>query len=224
MSREKFEQAIKARFADLIDYHICKNGDGEYMAWDMQVAWFAWQAATASMQAERDQLAAECAALTKIVDFVTDLDNEPQYHDDGMGCGLEDRSISSIYDAARYGWDEAMERIYGEVIPCADEIETPATDRFLAELRASAIPEGYVLVPQKIFLDPSDIESICSQCGDGHESGYGDFTDGLLWVGNIQRDDGSIVHGLHISSADYTEEGGVTVCEFAAQLRNEVKV
>lgn len=92
--------------------------------------------------------------------------------------------------------------------------ETPATDAFLAEVRASAIPEGYAIVAQQIFLDPSDIESICSQCGDGHESGYGDFTDGLLWVGNIQRDDGSIVHGLHISSADYSEEGGVTVCEF----------
>ncbi|EBV1209506.1 hypothetical protein CC928_14770 [Salmonella enterica subsp. enterica serovar Guildford] len=100
-----------------------------------------------------------------------------------------------------------------------DFTETPATDAFLAEVRASAIPEGYVLVPQQIFLEPSDIELICSQCGYGHESGYGDFTDGLLWVGNIQRDDGSIVHGLHISSADYTEEGGVTVCEFAAQPR-----
>ncbi|WP_233469166.1 hNH endonuclease [Enterobacter asburiae] len=101
--------------------------------------------------------------------------------------------------------------------------DTPATDAFLAEVRASAIPEGYVLVPQQIFLEPSDIESICSQCGDGHESGYGDFTDGLLWVGNIQRDDGSIVHGLHISSADYSEEGGVTVCEFAALLRKGVQ-
>lgn len=100
-----------------------------------------------------------------------------------------------------------------------DFTETPATDAFLAEVRASAIPDGYALVPQQIFLEPSDIELICSQCGDGHESGYGDFTDGLLWVGNIQRDDGSIVHGLHISSADYTEEGGVTVCEFAAQPR-----
>ncbi|ECC1605467.1 hypothetical protein FNI14_05685 [Salmonella enterica subsp. salamae] len=103
-----------------------------------------------------------------------------------------------------------------------DFTETPATDTFLAEVRASAIPEGYAFVPQQIFLEPSDIELICSQCGDGHESGYGDFTDGLLWVGNIQRDDGSIVHGLHISSADYTEEGGVTVCEFAAQPRKGV--
>lgn len=112
--------------------------------------------------------------------------------------------------------DPALDTIRVAVSP---HEPTTATDAFLAEVRASAIPEGYVLVPQQIFLEPSDIESICSQCGDGHESGYGDFTDGLLWVGNIQRDDGSIVHGLHISSADYTEEGGVTVCEFAAQLR-----
>ncbi|MDT3758483.1 hypothetical protein ROU36_13325 [Citrobacter freundii complex sp. 2023EL-00962] len=111
------------------------------------------------------------------------------------------------------------ESLRAGMIAIINRIGTPATDAFLAEVRASAIPEGYVLVPQQIFLDPSDIESICSQCGDGHESGYGDFTDGLLWVGNIQRDDGSIVHGLHISSADYTEEGGVTVYEFAAQLR-----
>ncbi|HGV9198684.1 TPA: hypothetical protein ACNO2Y_002146 [Escherichia coli] len=110
-----------------------------------------------------------------------------------------------------------------EILPEINDIETPATDAFLAEVRASSIPEGYVLVPQQIFLEPSDIESICSQCGDGHESGYGDFTNGLLWVGNIQCDDGSIVHGLHISSADYSEEGGVTVCEFAAQLRKGVQ-
>lgn len=100
-----------------------------------------------------------------------------------------------------------------------ESIKTPATAGFLAEVRASPIPEGYAIVPQQIFLDPSDIEPICSQCGDGHESGYGYFTDGLLWVGNIQRDDGSIIHGLHISSADYSEEGGVTVCEFDDQLR-----
>ncbi|EIQ2295140.1 hypothetical protein LUU99_003108 [Salmonella enterica subsp. enterica serovar Newport] len=104
-----------------------------------------------------------------------------------------------------------------DMVRHSDYAELEAKYAALAAVRASAIPEGYALVPQQIFLEPSDIELICSQCGDGHESGYGDFTDGLLWVGNIQRDDGSIVHGLHISSADYTEEGGVTVCEFAAQ-------
>ncbi|KAA6978303.1 hypothetical protein E4969_25195 [Salmonella enterica subsp. enterica serovar Lubbock] len=106
-----------------------------------------------------------------------------------------------------------------DMVRHSDYAELEAKYAALVAVRASAIPDGYVLVPQQIFLEPSDIELICSQCGDGHESGYGDFTDGLLWVGNIQRDDGSIVHGLHISSADYTEEGGVTVCEFAAQPR-----
>ncbi|EDK5607738.1 hypothetical protein CJM23_12600 [Salmonella enterica subsp. enterica serovar Kentucky] len=110
-----------------------------------------------------------------------------------------------------------------DMVRHSDYAELEAKYAALAAVRASAIPDGYALVPQQIFLEPSDIELICSQCGDGHESGYGDFTDGLLWVGNIQRDDGSIVHGLHISSADYTEEGGVTVCEFAAQLRKGVQ-
>ncbi|ELY4740768.1 hypothetical protein SM086_004106 [Cronobacter sakazakii] len=42
-SREQFEAAIKQKYGDLIDQRVCKNGDGEYMAWDMQVAWWAWQ-------------------------------------------------------------------------------------------------------------------------------------------------------------------------------------
>lgn len=78
-----------------------------------------------------------------------------------------------------------------------------------------AVPEGWALVPQQIFLEPSDIESICSQCGNGSEL-YGDYTDGILWVGDIQDDAGNITHGLHISSSDYPEEGGITLANFAA--------
>ncbi|MEQ6892370.1 hypothetical protein ABN185_09280 [Klebsiella pneumoniae] len=84
------------------------------------------------------QLAAENVALKQIIDSVTNLDNEPQYHDEGMGCGLEDRGITDRYDACRYGWDEAMERIYGEVIPCADELDFSATDAYLAGIKADA--------------------------------------------------------------------------------------
>ncbi|HCB0298905.1 TPA: hypothetical protein MYM36_005521, partial [Klebsiella pneumoniae] len=67
--------------------------------------------------------------------------NEPQYHDEGMGCGLEDRGITDRYDACRYGWDEAMERIYGEVIPCADELDFSATDAYLAGIKADGVEE-----------------------------------------------------------------------------------
>lgn len=87
------------------------------------------------------QLAAENVAMKQIIDSVTNLDNEPQYHDEGMGCGLEDRGITDRYDACRYGWDEAMERIYGEVIPCADELDFSDTDAYLAGIKADGVEE-----------------------------------------------------------------------------------
>ena len=87
------------------------------------------------------QLAAENVAMKQIIDSVTNLDNEPQYHDEGMGCGLEDRGITDRYDACRYGWDEAMERIYGDVIPCAEELDFSATDRIVAGIKADGVEE-----------------------------------------------------------------------------------
>ncbi len=51
-SREQFESEISKKFGDLIDQRVCKNGDGEYMAWDMQVAWWAWQASRTAVEIE----------------------------------------------------------------------------------------------------------------------------------------------------------------------------
>lgn len=62
-SREKFEQAIKARFGDSIDYRVCKNSDGEYMARDMQVAWWAWQAAETDMAVQLANAESKCREL-----------------------------------------------------------------------------------------------------------------------------------------------------------------
>lgn len=94
------------------------------------------------LAAENVALALENVVMKQIVDSVTNLDNEPQYHDEGMGCGLEDRGITDRYDACRYGWDEAMERIYGEVIPCADELDFSATDAYLAGIKADGVESG----------------------------------------------------------------------------------
>ena len=91
------------------------------------------------LAAENVALALENVAMKQIVDSVTNLDNEPQYHAEGMGCGLEDRGITDRYDACRYGWDEAMERVYGEVIPSADELDFSATDVYVAGIKADAI-------------------------------------------------------------------------------------
>ena len=112
-----------------------KVGCGNVWFMMMAAMWEGWKGRSIEM----DKLAAENVEMKQIIDSVTNLDNEPQYHDEGMGCGLEDRGITDRYDACRYGWDEAMERIYGEVIPCADELDFSATDAYLAGIKADGV-------------------------------------------------------------------------------------
>lgn len=56
------------------------------------------------------------------------FDDYPNFNSEAMGCGLEDRGITDRYDAMRYGWDEAMERV-GERI-----------DSFVSDLERVAAP------------------------------------------------------------------------------------
>ena len=78
-------------------------------------------------------LAAENAGLKDTLSAVIDRSNEPDYQSIGMGCGVEDNGLQTDgYNACEYGWREAMDRIYSEVIP--DTIpETPATDAYVSE-------------------------------------------------------------------------------------------
>ena len=129
------------------------------------------------LAAENVALALENVAMKQIVDSVTNLDNEPQYHDEGMGCGLEDRGITDRYDACRYGWDEAMERIYGEVIPCADELDFSATDAYLAGIKADGVEafaaycgeENSIFVEAKAYYRslPDAAAEFCSMLREG---------------------------------------------------------
>jgi len=42
----------------------------------------------------------------------------PEYHEQGMGRGLEDRCITDRYEAMRYGWDCAIEvMMFGGILP-----------------------------------------------------------------------------------------------------------
>lgn len=40
----------------------------------------------------------------------------PEYHYQGMGCGLEDHGVTDRYEAMQYGWDEAAGRYESEVV------------------------------------------------------------------------------------------------------------
>lgn len=75
------------------------------------------------------------------------------------------------------------------------------------------IPEGFVLVPASMLLGKEVIELVAGHCGDGDQM-FGDYTDGLLWVGDLEGDDGEKTHGLHIMTEEYPEEGSSTLIEF----------
>lgn len=166
------------------------------------------QEATEKLVQERDALAAENAGLIRSSEILLHEASEVYraYNKTQLPDGdlVDEQSLQEVYDAIN---------------------ATPATDTFLAEVRAGAIPEGYVLVPQEMHLSSEAMEGICFHCGDGGFA-FGEFTDGLLFVGAIDDSDGQKIHGLHIATADYPEEGCATICEFlpaptqgAAQLR-----
>jgi len=170
-SREKFEQAIKARFGDLIDYRVCKNSDGEYMAWDMQVAWWAWQAAETDMAVQLANAESKCRALAAENAYLL-----PKAASELSNAWVLHKYLIGIQSAIMYldGGNKkaAQEWLYGTIsgpgfefpdevevgddidawathqmrdsisYPRAVEIikaETPATDAFLAEVRAQGV-------------------------------------------------------------------------------------
>ncbi len=100
-----------------------------------------------ALKAERDALAVENQALKDVLENICCRDNEPEYHDCGMGCGLEDRGITDRYAAMAHGWESAMERVYEEVIPFIEDLpETPATDAALAAIQAQGVEKALAVV------------------------------------------------------------------------------
>lgn len=81
------------------------------------------------------------------------------------------------------------------------------------------VPDGLALVPQSMLLSKEVIGLINFHCGnaDQEEGGqFGQYTDGRLWIGYVLDDDGNKVHGLHIATDEYPEEGSTTLIEFSA--------
>jgi len=103
---------------------------------------------------------------------------------------------------------------------CKDEYDSASLRDVLAlraKIAQQQVPDGWKLVPERMHLDSSVIETIQAHCGDGQEdAGFGPYSDGVLWIGECEEEDGSKTYGLHIATADYPEEGSSTLVEFAA--------
>lgn len=67
----------------------------------------------------------------------------PNYHDEAMGCGLEDRGITSRYEAMRYGFDCGVERMLEQI---------PDESLYTRPFVAAGVPVGWKLVP----VEPTD--------------------------------------------------------------------
>jgi hypothetical protein len=73
-------------------------------------------ASTFSTKGEEDEFIAKaviqafCARNAEAV-----VINEPDYHHEAMGCGLEDRNITDRYEAMQHGWECAIQRMFDQI-------------------------------------------------------------------------------------------------------------
>jgi hypothetical protein len=85
------------------------------------------------------------------------------------------------------------------------------------------VPNGYALVPKSFLIEKDTWEAAQFAFG-GPGTGDGEeFMDCTAWIGDIDNDDGSKTHGIHISCNECPEEGSITIAEFAAAPEHEAK-
>ncbi|WP_312998258.1 hypothetical protein [Leclercia sp.] len=148
MSRDKFEAWWE------INYH---NGNPPRFGWaayredggykidddesELDAMWNAWQAATNAAEAKCAALAAENAALKAFGGKLGDMHNDLN----GEGTGIQARAEVAIQQVAL---EAAIEEF--------DTIKTPATDTFLAEVRA----QGVEMFAKEMHADISEADAL----------------------------------------------------------------
>ena len=140
-NREKFEAWYLENWGHTEDNHEslferCQDGCGdEYYRFGVRMAYEAWQAASKASEQQLAAVVAECAGLEKrtqqLIDIISNADNDYCMCGDAMknhahgGCGWP----TGMFDYHYNKWLESGN-------------ETPATDAYLAEVRAQARNEG----------------------------------------------------------------------------------
>ncbi|EFC5455097.1 hypothetical protein ECZU01_05020 [Escherichia coli] len=124
--RAAFETFMEKRFKDCIDRRLVKNGDGEYFAWDMQVAWIAWQGHAAMLQAEP----------------VSNSDELPLDYLQGHKDGLEWAA-----QLAEANHPQTGDWLYDDPIDLARAIRKGPDMPTVQGGNSPVIPDGWVMVP-----------------------------------------------------------------------------
>lgn len=204
-----------------------KAACGEQWFLALGAMWEGWKAREGEVTAlvltlEKSREASGCPAGVDLQDRVKMLAAEnvglKESVEHAAGC-IAAAEAEGLIDALSETTDERLAGlVHRRLCHAYLEVNTPATDRIVAGIKASAIPEGFKLVPEQMYLSDEDIQAICMQCGNGDKKCYGDYEDGILWVGELSND-GEVKYGLNIANANYPEEGSITVFEFDEPLR-----
>lgn len=111
--------------------------------------------------------------------------------------------------SSAYGFEDAVHEV-------SDRVATSYREQ--PKDPAPQIPEGMALVPQRIPVEGDAWKlAQASFGGPGTNSSFDPeepFLDCTLYVGEIELDDGSKVHGLHVSCDECPEEGMITLSAF----------
>ena len=142
-SREQFEAWWEVNYHNgqppRHGWEFWRDGEGYSIEGDeeFQWRWEAWQAATNAMEAKCAALAAEMAWLKLALEEIEVINRGGQAY-----CVKDGMSVNPIY--AR-GWNDYRAKSLS--------VETPATDAFLAEVRASALEYYANLFKDTVNMD-----------------------------------------------------------------------
>ena len=77
----------------------------------------------------------------------------PEYHEQGMGCGLEDQGITDRYEACRYGYEQALEDVNNDVVK---DLERQLADE---KAKTKALLVGLEVQHFNDFINRANVEN-----------------------------------------------------------------
>lgn len=217
--RAEFEAWYRDNWGWPESYVFAIDKRGQYEATHPQEQWAVWQAR---------------AALTAQPDHSAHPDDVAV---DQFAAAMKAKMAKSR-DKGRHGWQNATaphlssllyEHMYkGDPLDVANlsmmlhqngqAVELPHEARRNPDHSAQSCvaPDGYVLVRKTMMLDAAALEALVFVGGGLYdEMGKPTYLDCVMWVGDLQDDDGKMIHGLHVYCTECEEEGSTTLAEFA---------
>ena len=131
----------------------------------------------------------------------------PEYHHQGMGCGIEDRCITDRHEACEYGYEQAIEDVFQNV----DEVDPATIGQFTGlldsegvEIYEGDIIQGNPIGDGKPWFEVKFGTLIDRATGLGIESAfYGEMIGGNYeTIACISWHSGKVIGNTHTTQAD----------------------